>query len=249
MSAAGSTVTTERRRQWQQQRSSVLARGMSVLTAGLFLLVASAALPTLTTAQQAEGCFEVSWGTSTRDNYRVVKAVSEFPASHALVQHTVCGQTFATGDPIPSTGLWSDSGASLASDPSCRTVSAGELFYAYNFPDQFASNTGLNEVSSEMFYFVLDTLGHVNFVVVHDKIGSPAGGKAKMLINSLDTLNNRGVGVTFFDDVNAQNYSYPGGFYGACANPPLLTDCHSWSSSMGKGFFYWKWNKNGADGT
>ena len=101
-----------------------------------------------------------------------------------------------------------------------------------------------------MFYFVLDTSQHVNFVVVHDKIGSPSGGRARMLVDSQDTLNNRGVGVTFFDDVNAQNYSYPGGFYGACANPPLQTppDCHSWSESIGKGFFYWKWNKNGADG-
>lgn len=214
----------------------------------LLTVCALAAVPTLAEVIEDQ-CFEVSWGPLSSPYYRVVQPVSEFPSTHALVQNTVCGQTFSTGDPIPATGLWSESGATLASDPSCRTVRAGELFYAYNFPDQFASNTGLNEVSTELFYFIHDTGGHVNLVVVHDKIGNPTGGNAKMYLDAAD-LQNRGVGLTFFDDVNAQNYSYPGAFYGACANPPLQTpaDCHSWSEALGQGYFYWKWNKNAADG-
>lgn len=59
-----------------------------------------------------------------------------------MFRDSVQSRNFA-GCPFYDIGLYSDTGAASRNDPSCRMVSAGELFYAYNFPEQHSSNTGV----------------------------------------------------------------------------------------------------------
>lgn len=136
--------------------------------------------------------------------------------------------------------------------------------------------SGLDEIATDMFYFIKDTSGGVNFVNLHDKIGNEEGGRVKLSIEATN-LNRQGVQVTFFDDIAAANYSRPGIWFGLCAN--INTDCHSWSEERyvlrtqmlsffrlshfsqvcccvdvpvpvcsGLGYFSWKWSKQASDG-
>ena len=82
-------------------------------------------------------------------------------------------------------------------------------------------------------------------MLVHDKPGNLDGGKLRLYIDSPD-LAGTDTEVTLFDDVAAENMSYPGAYYGYCANK--LSDCHSWDSSHGVGYFTWSWTKQAADG-
>ena len=47
-------------------------------------------------------CYLMEYGPAEDLRHILVHPVSEFPASHALVQNVVCGQKFQAGDPIPA---------------------------------------------------------------------------------------------------------------------------------------------------
>ena len=102
-------------------------------------------------------CFEVSYGPTDSAQYAVTHPVTKFPSTHALINNRICGRQFLEDDPIPATGMWSDTGASDPTDETCRQVSSGELFYGYNFPTAFQSNTG--ELADLIFSAFLLFLG------------------------------------------------------------------------------------------
>lgn len=149
------------------------------------------------------------------------------------------------GDQLPAFGLWSDDGATNASDPSCKRKPAAELFYAYNYPNLWSPNTGLEETEADLIYFIKDAEGGVSLVNIHDKIGNSDGGLLKMYMDA-NNLAGRGVNVQFYDDVTARNYSDPSLWFGECAN--VNRDCHSWDTNNAKGYFSAKWNQDAADG-
>ena len=74
--------------------------------------------------------------------------------------------------------------------------------------------------------------------------GNLDGGQIRLLIDSPDLKGD--TQVTLFDDTQATNMSVPGAFYGYCANK--LSDCHSWDSTRGIGYFTWTWVKQNSDG-
>jgi hypothetical protein len=61
-------------------------------------------------------------------------------------------------------GLYSSTG--LAQD--CVSVPAGQLFYMYNYPNKWSSNTGEEARQSEVLYFVVDEDGGIYFVIVRE---------------------------------------------------------------------------------
>ena len=68
-----------------------------------------------------------------------------------MVSKKICGQTFAAGDPIPATGKYSPSGRSYKNG-NCYDVNGGEMFYGYDYPINFASNTGFDEHETDLMY-------------------------------------------------------------------------------------------------
>ena len=76
---------------------------------------------------QNDFCYKVRWNLGTSNiKESVIKPVTAFPKEHPLVTHGYCGGK-SVGDPIPSSGLWSESGAMDAA--SCESVSGGAAFY------------------------------------------------------------------------------------------------------------------------
>ena len=49
-----------------------------------------------------DGCIEVERTLAGVTTTYMINPIDVFPAGHALVQGTICGQTFNAGDPIPS---------------------------------------------------------------------------------------------------------------------------------------------------
>ena len=48
-------------------------------------------------------CIEVTSGTGGQTSTHMIHPIDVFPANHAIVQNTICGQVFQAGAPIPST--------------------------------------------------------------------------------------------------------------------------------------------------
>ncbi len=95
-------------------------------------------------------CYQVSWFLNQpQPTRKVIRPVTAFPKEHALVKNNYCGGQKAVGAPIPYLQKWSPNGATLETDTTCRLVSGGSLFYAYNQPQVFSSNTGFEQSVSQ----------------------------------------------------------------------------------------------------
>lgn len=93
-----------------------------------------------------------------------------------------------------------------------------------------------------MLYFTEDIEGNIDLGITHGKRGINNGGKVLMEIFS-ENLSPKAE-VKFFDDPTDLNYSFPGAFFGQCANVQSQIsgkDCHSWDSELGRGYFLWNW--------
>jgi len=64
--------------------------------------VAQAATPGAT-----DLCYELAWDLASPQGpqTRIIRPVTAFPKEHVLVQRSVCGKQYSTGDRIPATGL------------------------------------------------------------------------------------------------------------------------------------------------
>lgn len=78
-----------------------------------------------------------------------------------MVSKKICGQRFNPGDPIPSTGLWSKTGRTYKNG-NCYAVNGGQMYYAYDFPTNYVSNTGFDTLETDLMYFVQDDAGNVS---------------------------------------------------------------------------------------
>jgi hypothetical protein len=133
------------------------------------------------------------------------------------------------GSRIPSLGLWSTTGNLR----NCTNITGGPLFYAYNRPNPFSSNTAYEVFQSDVLYFIVDNADNIYFVLVHDMVNNGFGGFAKLKIDSPD-LANRSVSVQLRDD--------PGRLDTTCENAAQDgVDCYAWSSTQGAGSFAWTW--------
>ena len=94
-------------------------------------------------------------------------------------------------------------------------------------------------------FFIQDESDLLYLVLIHDKVDNADGGFAKVFVDA-PSVAGRGVQVDLFDDIKAQNFSQPGGWYGQCSN--VAQDCHSWDAAEGRGFMTWKWGARGSDG-
>lgn len=50
-------------------------------------------------------------------------------------------------------------------------MTGSAMFYAYNYPNGYASNTGYEEYDQSLHYFIVDSTGKVSLVIAHDKAG------------------------------------------------------------------------------
>ena len=88
-------------------------------------------------------------------------------------------------------------------------------------------------------YFVQDNAGRLSLIVHADAAvnANADGGSLKIFVGAED-IANRGVELELFDDLGARNFS-DGSWFGSCAN--VNRDCHSWDTSVGMGYFAWRW--------
>ena len=121
--------------------------------------------------------------------------INEFPAAHAKVTANICGESISAGDTILASSLWSDIGATDASDPSCTASDAGRTFYAYASGSvneaatgllSTSSNSGYETVDAAVLFMVVDSAGNMYVVIVLDDKGG-GGGALDLHITSADT--------------------------------------------------------------
>ncbi len=142
--------------------------------------------------------------------------------------HTLC--TNPPGDRIPNAGLWSEVGALNPGHASCKSVPGGSLFYGYDAPKVYSSNTGFEQKEAALLYFVVDAMNQTYFVLVHDQPGNSDGGSVRLKLHSPD-LANKGVNVLLRDD--------PKPFADSCDN--ANKDCYAYDDTKGQGNFLWFW--------
>lgn len=90
--------------------------------------------------------------------------------------------SYFQGDQIPAWGPWT----TTLSKNNCTNVTGGALFYAYNRPNLYSSNTGFEVFKKDVLYFVVDSGDNVYFVLVHDKFNNGQGGYVNLVIDSPD---------------------------------------------------------------
>lgn len=97
-------------------------------------------------------CYEIRWDLANPNgpSRQLLRPATTFPSQHAAVTTNVCAD-YEAGDEIPHEGRWTQD-----DEDSCRDVSGGELFYAYNKPYTWSSNTGYEEHETELLYFSVD---------------------------------------------------------------------------------------------
>jgi len=139
-------------------------------------------------------CYSVQFHGASQRNF-VLKPVTGFPASHVLVDRTICGNHFNAGDPIPGgTQLWSNRGAANDESSSCEETTGSGLFYAYNSPNGASSNTGFEQDKAVIVYFVVDADGDLSVVLTFDRPRNGNGGRVEM---NIDAPELRGKELTF----------------------------------------------------
>ena len=84
---------------------------------------------------------------------------------HLLANFALCDEQLTAGQAIPTTGFWSTTGATSGSDASCQSVPSGQLFYAYNYPEESSGNTGYSMRDTIQMYMVMDASGAVYLVI------------------------------------------------------------------------------------
>jgi len=93
---------------------------------------------------------------------------------------------------IRTPDYWSRSGATNCYDPSVTLVNASEVFYAYNYPNAYSSNTGDERSSSVNIFLIMDTAGDVYMIMTIDAANDGSGGYLQ-----LDMDATGGIGMTF----------------------------------------------------
>lgn len=164
-----------------------------------------------------------------------------------LFNHELKDERYATlhacciDDVIPHEASWLDETGQ------CTSVSAGELFYAYAFGadecalvDVWCSLAAQNQKDTSVVSVVRDAGGDVFLIFNHNSYdpSSTASGSARLHV-TVEGGTTSDAHVVLFDDRKALNYSKASDWFGDCAQ--ISTDCHSWSSVQGQGYFSWAW--------
>lgn len=171
--------------------------------------------------------------------------------NNSFIHHTYThASTHSANDLIPSSALFSADGTApnwtgVAAE-SCTLVSAGELFYtSQQSPPEcsagsWCSLSGVNQAQSSVLTILQAADGRTELMVVHDATSdtNSDGGEMLMYMDA-SSLGGMGVQVELFDDRTARNFSNGVDWFGTCANKN--GDCHSWDTSLGKGYFHWVW--------
>ncbi|KAK3284692.1 hypothetical protein CYMTET_7674 [Cymbomonas tetramitiformis] len=133
-----------------------------------------------------EYCYDVSYtqdfGKNAVQTNELLHPATAFPEKHAKVLNGTCGSI--SNDP---TGLprFIDYPQyvtlSTLSEWDCYDYYEGErAFYAYDYPNRYASNTGYEYPDAALIYFVVHEDGEVFLAMVWDKAGDGTGGGARI---------------------------------------------------------------------
>lgn len=77
---------------------------------------------------------------------------------------------------IPAVDYWSRFGATQCDDSSIAVTSGAEVFYAYNYPNAFSSNSGLEKSGSVTAVLVVDSNDNVYMIMAIDAAHDGSGG-------------------------------------------------------------------------
>merc|ERR1711988_1920168 len=94
--------------------------------------------------------------------------------------------------PIDSTirtpDFWSRTGATSCSDPTVLLVNGSEVFYAYNYPNPYSSNTGDENSGSIVLFLVVDSHGAVHMIMTVDAPHDGSGGFLQIDMDSTGSV-------------------------------------------------------------
>jgi len=122
-------------------------------------------------------------------------AVSGWPSNHPKVYAAVAGggappaQTPYAGDTILPTSFWSTTGALNYNDVQSAQVPSAVAFYAYNYPNQYAPNTGDYESDDILLYVLVDSSAAAFLILVVDSPYDNDSGRLVMNMTTTGTPN------------------------------------------------------------
>ena len=85
---------------------------------------------------------------------------------------------------IRTPDYWSRTGATSCVDPTSLLVNGSEVFYGYNYPNAFSSNTGDENSGSVVMFLIVDSLGDVYMIMTIDAAHDGSGGFLQLDIDS-----------------------------------------------------------------
>lgn len=187
--------------------------------------------------------FQSSAGASSR----LLIPITRFPSGHAALPlsnggSNPCNVNFTAGSKIPASGLGSESDD--AAD--CQVRDAGELWYAYGYPDHSSSNTGYELKETVLAYFIVDEGRNPNLVIVLDKPKNKGHNHLGLYMES-PSLVGSGCSVTLFDDGPKEEVE-DAGCSAASGSSTSAPDCWHYDDHTGRGNLYWTWKGCCTDG-
>ena len=116
---------------------------------------------------------------------------------HPQTLSTICGQgPYNAGDPIPATALYSQSGHTDASDPSCVSSSGATMLYAYSYPRVAVTNAVNQGFAWDKFTFMmmLDDSNAVYLLAFVDEPDNPNGSTDGLQMTATCTVSGHAAG-------------------------------------------------------
>ena len=105
-------------------------------------------------------------------------------------------------------------------------------FYSYDAPIAFSANTGLEMSNAEVLAFVINDIGQISLIDIHDAPADGSGGRVSLEIDTLNVAG-RGAEIQVRDDTFAKD-PRDGPYF--------------WNSATGHGSFSWVWDPCCTDG-
>lgn len=215
------------------------------------LIVVLAAIASAATQEEESLCYRIRYDFANAAGARsqLLVPITRFPSGHASLPTSAggaspCAVNYTAGSKIPATGL----GSASSDAEDCEVRTAGELWYAYGYPDHSSSNTGYEVQDTVVIYLIVDESGNTSLVVVLDKpIGSStANNKFGLFIDS-PSIAGQGCTVMLFDD-GPLDEREDDGCSAKTGSSTSLPDCWSYDDATGTGNLFWRWKTCCTDG-
>jgi hypothetical protein len=178
------------------------------------------------------------------DEYGVLPATS-YPAHHPKVADGVAGGA-ADDYRVPGLDLWSRSGATSTSADDIEVVNGSVTFFAYSYPDAYASNTGYEADNCMVTFLVQGDDCNTYLIVLVDKPGDGTGGYLQLGLTT-SGVSESSFGVLGGGTCGSGSGTYSGAPITFLNDPQARYDTHD-TYDCSTGIVSWEWDTCCNDG-